>query len=140
VGTGLYNIKTARRKTALTRCWHLAPSDKSKVTLALHVFHRVQFRNKTRMLAINVSIPNLTIARLEQFRSPQLRIQKERPTDVGVDRKQTVLYTKSSCRYLPSESLYAANVVPKLGAMTTSLRPSISAMSSLDSLFPKTHP
>jgi len=28
------------------------------------------------MLAINVSIPNLTAARLEQFRSPQLRIQR----------------------------------------------------------------
>ena len=33
------------------------------------------------MLAINVSIPNnpnLTVARLEQFRTPQLRIQRER--------------------------------------------------------------
>jgi len=39
----------------------------------------------TRMLVINVSIPNLTVARLEQFRSPQLRIQRERPTDAGVD-------------------------------------------------------
>jgi len=28
-----------------------------------------------------VSIPNLTVARLEQFRAPQLRIQWERPTD-----------------------------------------------------------
>jgi len=37
------------------------------------------------MLVINVSIPNLTVARLEQFPSPQLRIQRERPTDVGVD-------------------------------------------------------
>jgi len=31
---------------------------------------------QTRMLAINVSIPSLTVARLEQFRSPQLRIQR----------------------------------------------------------------
>jgi len=38
----------------------------------------------TRMLTINVSITNLTVARLEQFRPPQLRIQKEQPTDVGV--------------------------------------------------------
>jgi len=38
----------------------------------------------TGMLAINVSIPNLTVDRLEQFRSPQLQIQTERPTDVGV--------------------------------------------------------
>ena len=35
----------------------------------------------TRVLAINVSIPNLTVARLEQFRSPQLRIQRQRPTN-----------------------------------------------------------
>jgi len=40
---------------------------------------------ETRILAINVSIPNGTIARMEQFRSPQLRIQRERPTDAGVD-------------------------------------------------------
>jgi len=40
---------------------------------------------KNRMLAINVSIPSLTVARLYQFRSPQVRIQRERPTDVGVD-------------------------------------------------------
>jgi len=39
----------------------------------------------TRVLAIDVSIPNLTVARLEQFRSPQLRIQREQPTDVGID-------------------------------------------------------
>ena len=38
------------------------------------------------------------------------------------------------------QSLFAANVAPKLVAMTTSLRPSISAVSSLDSLTPKTYP
>jgi len=37
------------------------------------------------MLAINVSIPNLTVARLEQLQAPQLRIQRERPADVGAD-------------------------------------------------------
>jgi len=57
------------------------------------------------MLAINVSVPNLTVARLEQFRSPQLQIQRERPTDIGVDWKQTVFSTKASCHYLPSESI-----------------------------------
>jgi len=36
----------------------------------------------TRMLAINMSIPNLTVAHLEQLRPPQLRNQSERPTDV----------------------------------------------------------
>ena len=59
----------------------------------------------TRMLAINVSIPNRTVACLEQFRSPQLRIQRERPSDAGADWKQTLLYTKASCRHLPSESI-----------------------------------
>jgi len=47
------------------------------------------------MLAINVSIPNVTVARLEQFRSLQLRVQREQPTDVEIDLKQTVLCTKS---------------------------------------------
>jgi len=51
------------------------------------------------MLAINVSIPNLIMARLQQFRSPQLQIQRERPTDVGVDSKQTMFYPKASCTY-----------------------------------------
>jgi len=46
---------------------------------------------------------------------------------------------EASWRYLPSESI-CSNVVPKLVAMATSLTPSISSMSSLDSLFPKTHP
>jgi len=36
------------------------------------------------MLAIDVSIPSLTVARLKQFRSPQLRIQREQPTDAGL--------------------------------------------------------
>jgi len=44
-----------------------------------------------------VSIRNLTVARLEQFRLPQLRIHREHPTDVGVD--------VTSCRYLASESI-----------------------------------
>jgi len=37
------------------------------------------------MLAINVLITNLTVARLEQFRPPQVGIQTERPTDTVVD-------------------------------------------------------
>jgi len=57
------------------------------------------------MLAINVSIPNLTVVRLYQFLSPQLWIQRQWPTDVGVDWKQTILYTKASCCCLPSESI-----------------------------------
>ena len=52
-----------------------------------HSAFRVVTRNayRTRMLAINVSIPNLTVVRLEQSRSPQLRFQREGPTDIGVD-------------------------------------------------------
>ena len=79
------------------------------------------------MLAINVSIPNLTVDRLEQFRSPQMTENKPSFT-----RKPHVVIFR--------QSPFAANAVPKLVAMATSLRPSIAAMSSLDSLSPKTHP
>ena len=34
---------------------------------------------QTRMLAINVSIPNVTVARLEQFPSPQMTDKKNHP-------------------------------------------------------------
>jgi len=79
----------------------------------------------TGMLAIiiNVSILNLTVAHLEQFRPPQLRDQRERPTDVRVDWKLSILYTKSPCRYLLPEAIFAASVVPKAVAMVTSLDP-----------------
>ena len=90
------------------------------------------------MLAINVSIPNLTVARREQFRSPQLQIQKERPTDVGVDWKQSILYTKSPCRYFPSEP-FTANVVPKLIAMATSLSCRVSTISAFCRLATRTN-
>jgi len=93
---------------------------------------------KTRILAINVAIPNLTVARLEQFRSPQLRIKRERPTDVGTDWKQAILYTKPHV-IISRQSPFAANIVSKLVALATSLTPSISAMSSLDSLIPETY-
>jgi len=79
------------------------------------------------MLAINVSIPNVTVARLEQFPSPQMTDNKPSFT-----RKRHIV---NFC-----QSPFAANAVPKLVAMATSLTPSISAMSSLDSLLPKTHP
>ena len=39
-----------------------------------------------------------------------------------------------------SQSPFTANIVPKLVAVATSLRPSISAMSSVDSMSPKTYP
>jgi len=78
------------------------------------------------MLAINVSIPNMTVARLEQFPSPQMTDNKS-----SFARKPHVVIIR--------QSKFAANAVPKLVAMATSLRPSISAMSSLDSLTPKTY-
>ena len=79
------------------------------------------------MLAINVSIPNLTVARLEQFPSPQMTDNKSSFT-----RKPHVVIIR--------QSKFADIAVPKLVAMATSLRPSISDMSSLDSLTPKTYP
>ena len=91
------------------------------------VENSVDGKEKTRMLAINVSIPNLTIARLEQFPSPQMTDNKPSFTP----KPHVVIFRQSP---------FAANAVPKLVAMATSLRPSISSMSSLDSLSPKTHP
>jgi len=67
----------------------------------------------TRMLAINVSIPNLAVAHLEQFPSPQMTDNKPSFT-----RKPHVIMFR--------QSSFAANAVPKLVAMATSLRPSIS--------------
>ena len=79
------------------------------------------------MLAINVSMSNLTIVRLEQFLSPQMTDNK-------------LSFTRKSYVVIFRQSPFAANAVPKLVAMATSLRPSISAMSPVDSLSPKTHP
>ena len=78
------------------------------------------------MLVINVSIPNLTVARLEQFPSPQMTDNKP-----SLRKPHVVIFR---------QSLFAANAVPKLVAMATFLGPSISAMSSLDSLSPNTYP
>jgi len=79
------------------------------------------------MLEINVSIPNLTVVRLVQFPLPQM-----------TDNKPT--FTRKHRIVIFRQSPFAANAVPKLVAKATPLRPSISAMSSLDSLSPKTHP
>ena len=82
---------------------------------------------QTKMLAINVSILNLTVARLQQFPSPQM-----------TDNKPS--FTRKPHVVIFCQSPFAANAVPKLVAMATSLRPSMSGMSSLDSLTSKTHP
>jgi len=73
-----------------------------------------------------VSIPNLTVARLEQFRSPQLRIQRQRPTDGLTENKPS--FIRNPHVVISYQSPFAANVVPKLVAMATPLRPSISAV------------
>ena len=46
--------------------------------------HLSAVNKKTRMLAINVPIPNRTVALLEQFQPLQLRNQRQRPTNVGL--------------------------------------------------------
>ena len=93
----------------------------------------------SRVLAINVSIPNRTVARLEQFRWPQLRFQPESDQHTqGLTENKPSFIRKH--HVVISRSPFAANVVPKLVAMATSPRPSISNMSSLDSLIPKTYP
>jgi len=58
-----------------------------------------------------------------------LRLTENKPSFV---RKPHVVISR--------QSPFAAIVVPKLVAMATSLRPSVSAISLLDSLSPKTHP
>jgi len=60
--------------------------------------------NKTRTLAINVSIPNLTVARLAQFQRHNYRERERATTYVGTDRKLTILHMKCPC--LSSEAIY----------------------------------
>ena len=72
---------------------------------------------KTRMLAINVSIPNPTVARLEQFPSPQM-----------TDNKPS--FTRKPHAVIFRQSPFAANAVPKLVAMATSLSCRVSAISA----------
>jgi len=91
----------------------------------------------TRMLGINVSIPNVTVARQEQFRLPQLRNQSERPTDVGVN-ENLPFFIRNFDVVISCQSPFTANVVPKAVATATFLRLSISAISSSGSLTPKT--
>ena len=91
------------------------------------------------MLAINVSIPNLTVVHLEQFRSPQLRIQRGNQQTQGLTENKPSFIRKPRI-VISCQSPFATKVVPKLVAMATSLRPLILAMSSLDSLSLKTHP
>ena len=69
------------------------------------------------MLAINVSIPNLTVARLEQFPSPQMTDNK--PSYI---RKPHVVIFR--------QSPFAANAVSKLVAMATSLSCGVSTISA----------
>jgi len=56
------------------------------------------------MLAINVSIPNLTVARLEQFPSPQMTDNKP-------------YFTRKPHVVIFRQSPFSANAVPKLVAI-----------------------
>ena len=56
------------------------------------------------MLAINVSIPNLTVARLEQFPSPQMTDNKP-------------YFTRKPHVVIFHQSPFTTNAVPKLVAM-----------------------
>jgi len=77
----------------------------------------------TRTLAINVSIPNLTVAHLQQFRTPQLRIQRERPTDAGLTENKPSFIRNP--HVISRQNPFAADALPKLVSMATSLRPAI---------------
>jgi len=76
------------------------------------------------MLTINVSIPNLTVARLEQFRTPQLLIQRERPADGGLTENKPS-FIRNPQVVISRQNPFPVSVVPKLVSMATFLRPSI---------------
>ena len=81
------------------------------------------------MLAINVSIPNLTVARLEQFRPPRVRIQTAQPTDTGWLKAHHTLY--DSLMPLSPVGIHLQLMqTQKLVAMATSLSCRISAISA----------
>ena len=90
------------------------------------------------MLAINVSIPNGTVARLQQFRSSQLRFQRESDQQTQGLTENKPCFIRKPHVVIFRQSPFAANAVPKLVAMATSLRPPIWIMPSLDSLTSKT--
>jgi len=72
-------------------------------------------------LCIDSFIPNLTVARLQQFRPPQLRIQREQPTNLGLTDKKPS-FTRNPHVIISHPRPFTANVVPKLVAMATFLR------------------
>jgi len=76
-----------------------------------------------------VSIPNLTVARLEQFRTPQLRIQRERPTDAGLTENKPS-FIRNAHVVVSRQNHFAANIVPKLVSMATSISCRASATSA----------
>jgi len=79
---------------------------------------------QTRMLAIYMLIPNLTVARLEQFWTPQLRIQTEWPTEAGLtENKPSFIWNPHVI--ISCQNIFTANVAQKLISVATSLRPFI---------------
>jgi len=88
------------------------------------------------MLAINESIPNLTVATPVRHRNYESR-ESDQQTQGGLKKPSSI---RNPHVVISRQNPFAANVVPTLVSMATFLRPSISAMSSLDNLFPKIHP
>jgi len=92
------------------------------------------------MLAINVSISNRRFA-------PPWSISDRRNYDSRDSDQQTQALTENKPSFIRKhhvvvsrQSSFAPNVVAELVTIATSLRPSISAMTSLDSLSRKTQP
>ena len=106
-------------------------------------FLRITIQYLTRMLAINVSIPNLTVtvARLEQFWSPQL-YELERATN----RRRSWLRTnhplyENLMSLSPVRVHFQLMYSPKIGCRGNVPKTlDLGATSSLDSLSSKTHP
>jgi len=67
------------------------------------------------MLAINVSIPNGTVARLEQFRSSQLRFQRESDQQTQGLTENKPTFVRKYYVVISRQSPFAANVVQKIG-------------------------
>jgi len=91
-----------------------------------------RIRRKTRMLAINVPISNLTVAVPTWRSSDHRNCETREKTNKRRDWKLAIPYTKSHI-VISHHRPHTASVVPKTVAMATSIRTSISAMSSSDS-------
>jgi len=96
--------------------FHLQPAlqQTARLTAQQSSVSLIHTRQQLECWQLTCQFPTGQVDCLEQLRSPQLRFQKEQPTDVGVDWKPTILYTKASCHYLKSESI-CSYCSPKIG-------------------------